>query len=247
MDCDFDPSASEFRVVLVGSVNSLNFESAIRLFTVFLAAVKFGMFANLSTGSVEEGVDKLKDSIDHPPNRSVEYLLRGIEVSSLRVLLNLLSQASGGSGESFAVSVHSPEEDGRRRRYHWQDLTQLPFQPWPVQTPFELLCTWPDDISFSPVIRMCFVRPLTENEIKIVEEATRVWTAIVKNGGYKEGPPFAEETFLQDIETYLVSPDTWEITLYGFRAHEVSFSSLIRFAFRFHGERCPLSYLEIQP
>lgn len=247
MDCDFDPSASEFRVALVGSVNSPNFEAAIRVCTIFLAAVKFGMFANVSTAFVEQGVHKLKDSLDQSPNRSLDYLLRGMDVSSLRVLLNLLSQASSVSGESFSVSVHSSETDGSRRRYYEEDLTQFPFQPWPVQTAFELLCTWPDDISFSPVIRMSFVRPLSDNEIQIVEEATGIWTAIVKNGGYKEDPTFAEETYLQNIEAYLVAPDTWEMTLYGFRTHEVSFSSLIRFAIRFHSDRCPLSSLEIQP
>lgn len=245
IDFDFDPVSTEFRFVITESTKSQNFEIANNTFKLFIRAFKFGMFSSLLNASTEESVNVIRENLDNSLNRTVEYVLKSLNVQALRVFVNLLCHATFTSKQPVSISICSPKGT-RHEKIFLENIIRFPFQPWPEKTPFDLLFAWDRAISFSPVVRFSFERTPNENEVEIVEEAVNTWIDIVKNGGYKKELAFSEEIFIQDFESYQVAPKTWELALYGFSADEVSFSSLIQFAIRFHKAHCPIVCFEIQ-
>jgi hypothetical protein len=246
IDFNFDPSSIELHFVFLENTKSENFDMAINIFNIFLSAFKFGMFSSSLDISVEEYVNAVKLNLDNSQNRTKEYVLKNFNIQDLRIFINLLFQVDFISSQPFSVAIFSPD-GASRHKYFLEDIVRFPFQPLPGKTPFNFLFSLDKAISFSPVVRICFQRILIENEVQIVEEAINTWIDFVKKGGYKEELAFSENSYIQDYESYPISPSSWELTLYGFTASEVSFSSLIQFVIRFHKIYCPVVCFEIQP
>lgn len=246
-DLEFHPESPSFRVAMIGSDGTPRLEMATDILTTFIAAVKIGMFSRSARPPFKEDVLLLTSQEAVSTDRvSREYLIQGVDVSALRVLVNLLCQLPSVSGNTFLLLVRSGEGSGGQQ-YVPEDMASFPYQSWPEVTPFEVICPWSDDITFNPVVRLDFARALTEDEVRILEPAIATWESIVKGGGYMERPVRAEGPFVQGMESYPVSPLRWEVPILRFGAEESSFASLIRFAIRFHYLKCPLISLEIQP
>lgn len=246
-DFEFHPESPSFRIAMIGSEGTPRLGVATDILTTFIAAVKCGMFSRSARPPFKEDVLLMTSQEAVPTDRvSREYLIQGVDVSALRVFVNLLCQLPPVSGNTFLLLIRSGEASAGQR-YVPEDMASFPYQPWPGATPFDVICPWRDDITFNPVVRLDFARALTEDEVRILEPAIGIWESIVKGGGYIERPVRAEGPFVQGMESYPVSPLRWEVPIFRFGAEESSFASLIRFAIRFHYFKCPLISLEIQP
>lgn len=240
--CDLDPDSSLFRLTVVMQAGAMETEAVRKAVSEFLNAITLGMFARvpeLLTGEYVRSVTTQGMSANE-----MSWDIRGIDASAFRVLVNLLSQASFISTPPFSVRLRSLEGD--KRRCGSADIVSLPYAACPPQLPFELTGIELNNISYHPVIRLTFARALSDEEAEVIDGALVTWTWIAAQGGYMEQPIRLERSLIQDNESYPVSPDTWECSLYGFRAAAASFASLLRFAIRFHYHRCPLLNFEIE-
>lgn len=245
IDLNLNPTTNQFFIKFVGSGDSAKLSSFQKVLTVLIKAAELGMFAKDTGQSTVEFINKV--SPEDPVvsvQASAEYLIRYVDISFVRIFINLLFQIPFDPEFKMTVSVQSLESSQNLRL---MDINRFPYQSWPKTTPFDVICPWPDDITFNPVIRFNFCRALSESETQVIEDAISVWEKIVKYGGYIDKPRQAAERFIQDSESYPISPGTWEFIIYRFTAHEISLASLIRFTIRFHYELCPLTCFEIQP
>jgi hypothetical protein len=204
---------------------------------VFATAIDRGLFgpaARLAVGTV---------NVAGPHALWIAMRVSDVPPGAFRVLVELLEAWQEG-----AVSEPSLQLRTVSSNTELVDVRQLRSLSYPIAAghdDFEVRRLRDEENAKEPVIRLRFLRALTESEYEVVASTVEAWSELLLQGGFST-PVSRERSSPALRQTYMAAPATAEHVFYSQIGAPEAFDAVVNGARYLHARVCPLMALEVE-